>query len=163
MVLESLGPFAAPLAAETVQAYMKLQPGLKARATIALDRLNQAIRRRGAGDQALDVCIALETLLADGQGENTFKVALRAALLTEVNLSERKRVRGIVGASYVMRSAMVHNGKVPDPVKVVGRGDTSAADVSREAMRACGRVLLEILGRGELPNWYETELAVGVL
>ncbi len=163
MMLESLGPFSAPLAARTVQAYLTLQPGLKGRVAIALDRLNQAIRRRGAGDQALDVCIALETLLADGQGENTFKVALRAALLTEVDLSDRKRVRGVVGASYVMRSAMVHNGKVPDSVKVVGRGDMSAANVSREAMQACGRVLLEILKRSALPNWYETELGAAVL
>src|SRR4051812_40788080 len=65
------------------------------RITLALDRLNQGMRRRFPGDKAMDIAIALEALLSDtgAQTEVTYRLALRSALLLGGNLVERKKNR----------------------------------------------------------------------
>ena len=117
-------------------------------------RLNLAIRRQSIGDRALDVCIALEAILSDGQGENTYKVALRSALLTGLGTE----ARAAVGATYTLRSALVHDGVAPPMVKVAGNGKTRSEEVVAEAIRVCADVIDAVIRRGELPDWYEYEI-----
>jgi hypothetical protein len=158
MVLATMGPFDPADATRVVRQYLRLSDPLKAKVSLALDRLNQAMRRCSPGDQALDVCIALEALLSDGQGENTFKVGLRAALLSASDPDARRRARAAIGAAYKLRSAVVHDGVVPEGVKVAEGGKQGASDVAERAMRACANVIRSMIDRGAAPDWYTFEL-----
>lgn len=100
----------AELASSLVGRYLSLGGSVKQRLRVALERLNQGLRRFRPGDQAMEVSIALETLLADGGTENTYKIGLRTALLLGGDTVTKQQNRAIVGAAYVMRSALVHSG-----------------------------------------------------
>lgn len=140
-------------------AFLRLGGPLKAPLRLALRRFNQALRRPSHGDRALDLAIALESLLVDGAGENTYKMGLRAALLLGGAIKQRREVRAVVSALYVLRSALIHDGVLPSEVKVVNVGKRPAPDVVNDATEICARVLRSILEAGSIPNWYEYELA----
>jgi hypothetical protein len=123
--------------------------------------LNQAIRRLRSGDRALELAIVLESLLADGPGENTYKVGLRTALLIGGDEDTRLANRAVVGALYTLRSQLVHDGKVSDKVKVVRRGKVNTSQVVSEAVRISAQVIREVLDRGEIPDWYLLEVKSG--
>lgn len=158
MVLETMGPFDPADATRVVRQFLQLNAPLKKKVSIALDRLNQAMRRRSPGDQALDVCIALESVLSDGQGENTFKVGLRAALLSEAAPDARRDARATIGAAYKLRSAVVHDGVVPSDISVFGSGKQRPSDVAERALRVCANVIRSVIERGATPDWYTFEL-----
>ncbi len=142
--------------------FLDLPDPLRATLRLALSRLNQAVRRPPHGDRALDLSIALETLLVDGGGENTYKVGLRAALLVDAPLERRRQVRATIGALYTLRSALVHNGVLPAKVKVARGGNRLSSEVVKEATAICAMVLRAILDGGSVPDWYDYELTVGL-
>jgi hypothetical protein len=154
MRLYAVSDFDLIQAVRVVRGFYQLESKLRSRLSVALGRLNLAIRRQSVGDRALDVCIALEAILSDGQGENTYKVALRSALLTGLGIE----ARGAVGAAYTLRSALVHDGVAPNEVKVAGKGKTLSEEVVAEAIRVCACVIDAVIRRGKLPDWYEYEL-----
>lgn len=154
MRYDAVSDFNCAQAVELVRGFYRLEANLRRRLSVALDRLNLAIRRQSIGDRALDVCIALEAILSDGQGENTYKVALRSALLTGLGTE----ARAAVGATYTLRSALVHDGVAPPMVKVAGKGKTRSEEVVAEAIRVCADVIDAVIRRGELPDWYEYEI-----
>ena len=154
MQIDAIGDFNCAQAVELVCCFYQLESKLRRKLSIALDRLNLAIRRQSVGDRALDVCIALEAMLSDGQGENTYKVALRTALLTGLGVEARRAV----GATYSLRSALVHDGVAPPTTKVPGKGRIPSEEVTTEAIRVCAQVIVAILQRRGLPDWYEFEL-----
>ena len=143
---------------EVVDRFLALGEPLRGKLRLALERLNQALRRRPSGDKALDLSIALEILLVDGSGENTHKVGLRAALLLDVLLEERLQARSIIGGLYILRSALVHDGILPPDVKLVRFGKRPSGQVIEDATVICGKVIRSILFRGEIPDWYYFEL-----
>ena len=146
------------LASSLVGKYLSLEGNDKQRLKLALDRLNQGLRRLKPGDQAMEISIALETLLADGGTENTYKIGLRAALLLGGDVETMLQNRGIVGGAYVMRSALVHSGAVPNEIKVPHLGKLPAHEVARRAATICGEVIQRIIIRGNIPAWFEYEL-----
>ena len=141
-----------------ISAFLALSGKTLARVRVSLERLNQALRRRAAGDYALELSIALEALLAEGQGENAYKVALRAGLLSADDAERRAESRGIIGAVYSLRSALVHNGRAPEMVKVRGKGQLPATDIVQQGASITATVIREVIRRGEIPNWYALEL-----
>jgi hypothetical protein len=158
MRYDAVSDFNCAQAVELVRGFYRLEANLRLRLSVALDRLNLAIRRQSIGDRALDVCIALEAILSDGQGENTYKVALRSALLTGLGTG----ARAAVGATYTLRSALVHDGVAPPMVKVAGKSKTRSEEVVAEAIRVCADVIDAVIRRGELPDWYEYEINMTV-
>jgi len=154
MHYDAVSDFNCAQAVELVRGFYRLEAKLRRRLIVALDRLNLAIRRQSIGDRALEVCIALEAILSDGKGENTYKVALRSALLTGLGTE----ARAAVGATYSLRSALVHDGVAPSMVKVAGKGKTRSEEVVAEAIRVCADVIDAVIRRGELPDWYEYEI-----
>lgn len=130
-----------------------------ARVRVSLQRLNQALRRRAVGDCALELSIALEALLSDGsQGEHTYKVALRAALLSGGDLERRAESRAIIHAVYGLRSALVHRGTAPEMVKVRSKGQLPAKEVVKQGASITATVIREVIRRGEIPDWNALEL-----
>jgi len=155
------GEFDPDTAKRILQAFVKLEGTTKKRVLVAAERLNRAMRRSNAGDRATDLCIALETLLTDGQGENTFKVGLRSALLVGGDLPTRFHNRAIVGATYSLRSAVMHNGQAKEKVKVVKEGWKNSAKVADEAVQITAVVIRKIIECQSIPDWYLFELTGG--
>jgi hypothetical protein len=145
---------------DIVSAFFRLRGNPpQAKIRIALSRLNQAMRRPPHGDRTLDLAIALESLLVDGAGENTFKLGLRCGLLLPGSIERRRSVRSVIGALYTLRSALAHDGVLPSEVKVVGQGKKPSAQIVEEATRVCAEVLRTILLSGWIPDWYASEIA----
>lgn len=148
----------AELASSLIGKYLSMDGSVKQRLRVALDRLNQGLRRFRPGDQAMEISIALETLLADGGTENTYKIGLRTALLLGGDTATRQENRAIVGSAYAMRSALVHSGTVSNEIKVPRLGKIPADEVAKRAAKICGEVIQSIIKRGHIPEWFEFEL-----
>jgi len=146
-------------APKLIEKYMALDGSVRRRVKLATQRLNQAIRRRNPGDRAVELSIALETLLADGEGEFTWKIGFRSALLSAATLPERLINRSIITAVYKLRSLLMHTGESPPTIAVkhVGKKEPSA-NVITLAAAICGRVICAIIERGHIPNWHQFEL-----
>ncbi len=140
-----------------VSRYLSLDGSIRNRLRIALGRLNQALRRRPSGDKAIDLCIALEAILVDGVGENTYKVGLRAALLLPCAAADRILSRGLIGALYTVRSAVLHSGLVPKQVKVVSQGKKTLEEIMSHSTNVCADVVRSLITRGTFPDWYTLE------
>jgi len=144
-----------------VRAYVRIDSPVRNRLRTAMERLHQALIRRSPADQALEIAIALETLLVNSAGEHTFKIALRAALLTSDDLTERSQNRAIIEAVYGMRSALMHTGQSPTECKVRNSGKQPAATVATSAARITARIIRRALADGHLPDWDTLELSQG--
>lgn len=138
--------------------YLSLENSIRQRIRVSLGRLNQGLRRFRPGDQAMEISIALETLLADGGTENTYKIGLRAALLLGGDMATKFENRAIVGGAYIMRSSLVHSGTVPDEIKVPRLGKVQAGEVAKKAAKVSAEVIQNIIQRGQIPEWFELEL-----
>ena len=57
-------------------------------------------------------------------------------------------------AIYNLRSKAVHNGKVPDKIKIrKGEGPTATPEFITRAQDLCRDSILKILEDGEFPDW----------
>jgi len=146
-------------ASSLVRAYTELTLSVKSRVHTALTRLHQALTRREPADSALEISIALETLLVNSPGEHTFKIALRAAMLGSDNVEDRMANRAIIEAAYGMRSALMHSGHSATVVTVKGQGKRAAAEVISEAEIITARVIKRIIMKGAPPDWNQFELS----
>lgn len=139
-----------------VDRYLQLQPDVRPLCDVAIDRLNLARRRASPGDKAIDGAICLEALLGDeDHQELTYRLKLRAALLLETELAERKRVRDTVGAFYSLRSAIVH-GRVRKK-----RDEAKDAACATAGLDICARVLRTIVLHNRKPVPGDWELSGG--
>lgn len=79
---------------------------------VGLRRFNQVFTRDLVEDRIIDLTIALEsTLLAGIQQELSYRIALRGAVLLE-GLRPPEETQDIIQALYVIRSKVVHEGKL---------------------------------------------------
>jgi len=145
-------------AKRVVAAFLGMSADVRTKVRLSLIRFNQALRRSPHEDRALDLAIALESLLVDNAGENTYRLGLRAALLLGGSLAQRKHTRAVIGALYALRSKLVHDGVLPQAVKVTGTGKRPSAEVVKDATVLAGRLLERIVSRGYIPDWDEYEL-----
>jgi hypothetical protein len=153
--------FHATEAKALISSYLKLPEDVRDRVRTSIQRLVQAMLRRTVGDKAADLSIALETLLAsDGGGEHTWKVSTRAAALTGWDLQSALYRRGIVAATYRMRSALVHTGSASNQITVRGE-KRSAGEVCEEAVRICAAVIRAIIERASIPDWAAFDVSGG--
>jgi hypothetical protein len=157
--VESTGPVDTDRAIVLLDQFIVLDSGQKIKARIAMQRLSQAYLRRSPADKALELAIALEAMLVDSPGEHTFKIGLRAALLTSSNLDARRRNRAIIQAMYKVRSSLMHSGQASDICRVSGYGDMQTAQVITEASAITAGVIEKIVGFGATPDWSAIELS----
>ena len=147
-----------PETASIINAFLELPIIVQKRVYIALDRLNRSIRRHNIGDKSLDLAIAIETLLAENSGENTYKVGLRAGLLDQGTQDSRMHSRATISALYSIRSAVVHNGEAPKDISVKGSGSKPSKEVVTEAINITANIIKTIAKSGSMPDWYRLEL-----
>lgn len=138
-----------------VQGYLALQGDTQHKVRVALQRLNQAQRRRNVGDRALELSTAFETLLGDdATTEMTHKIKVRSARLVGGPDDVRKKNAAIINKAYEIRSKLVHTGHVdPAKFKIVCGQRMSASDIIDHAVTVCVDLIKIIIRRGSIPNW----------
>lgn len=141
-----------------VNSFYRLNNKFQPQCRLALERLNQAMRRRlSLGDKAIDLAIALEILLADN-GENTYKIALRGALLLDGSQEDQLKTRAIIGGLYSLRSAVVHSGKIPNTINLKEYGKKKIEELLKEAEVITAKIIISLMKRGNIPDWYSFEM-----
>ena len=146
---------------ELVQRFAELDPSLKTRVRIAVERLRQSLIRDDPADSTLEISIALESLLSSGFDGGRYKISLRASLLLTENLEGRVKARATLEAAYKMRNGLVHQGETKTEVDVKGQGRTPAKEVARRAADITALVTKRIIMSGGLPEWGRFELSNG--
>jgi hypothetical protein len=144
---------------DEVRAFLSLPTDVQRRARTANERVHLALIRWSPADRMVEVAIALETLLVNSPGENTFKVSLRSALLASDGLQSRALDRATISAAYGLRSALMHGGASPSLCKVHGKGELPAAEVADRAVEIARAVIRRILFDGRIPDWSALELS----
>jgi hypothetical protein len=103
-----LDPIEAP---QIVQGYLALETQTKNKVRVALERLGQAQNRRSLGDRAVELSIALETLMGDNATtEMTHKIKVRSVRLIGGSDEVRKKNSAVMNKAYSIRSSLVHTG-----------------------------------------------------
>jgi hypothetical protein len=156
--LVSFGVFDTERAQRLVRTYLALDAGARGRIHLALDRFDRALRRHTPGDAAMELAICLDSLLGDGEGELTWKVGLRSALIVAGTRSERFERRAVVEAIYRLRSKVVHTGRTPTSIVKRGHGKLSPAELRPMATITTAEVISAAIYRGKPPDWFDEEL-----
>jgi hypothetical protein len=145
---------------QIVQAFIALVPRVKDRIRVSIERINQALRRRNVGDQAVELCTALETLVGDdGTAEMTHKVKVRATRLVGGSQSIRFRNSKLLNEAYAIRSKLVHTGKVDESKKtLIGERHLSRAEIVKEAVGIAVDLIKVLIRRGSIPEWSEFDV-----
>ena len=123
--------------------YFSLHPQKRSKMLrIPLDRLGRAGRERDFADRAIDLGIALESLLLhdiENHGELSFRLSLRGAWLIGTTDTERLEIQRSLKRLYDLRSRAVHSGFIEqstDTGSTIGR--------ATEICRALIRRLIEL-------------------
>lgn len=121
---------------------------------IPLERLNRALRAETWEDWAIDLGVALESLLLEPQekGELSFRLSLRGARIAEQEPAKREVVFDLLKALYGCRSDAVHTGKLPK--KKSGR---PVPDILQDSSILAAGLILRF-ARDGFPNWTEVHL-----
>ena len=127
----------------------------RSRLRSAMDRLNAAYHRVTVFDQAIDAAIALEAALAtaDGHGEISFRLRLRAALLLGGSVEDRRATAAKVKGLYDVRSAVIHGGT---------KRSQEAGEKVEEGLTVVGLILRRLMEVGDVADWKTVEFLGGV-
>jgi hypothetical protein len=109
------------------------------RLNVAIDRLHFSVDRSTPEDALVDLIIALEAIYGDGEGANTYKIAMRSAAFLFSTLDDRLATRRLVTRAYKERSALVHGGR--------GEPSASITQLSAEMQRLVRESLYRIAER----------------
>jgi len=139
----------------------EMRSGEKEAIRIGLDRLSLAFRRRTDIDKAIDLGIALESMLLHSlspsdRGELKFRSAIRGSAFLGGTKQERLEVFNLLKDAYDLRSAAVHTGRFGKDKK---RG-LSPPQVLEKAAVVCARIARKLIEHTTFPNW-ETEFVIG--
>jgi hypothetical protein len=142
-----------------IEEFLQLDQSMKDQLRVPLERMNQALRRSdprsGITDKAIDLGIALESLLLKDRSSNdpvSFPFRLRAAWLLGNDSETRLRFMSIFKSLYNLRSDAVHTGSVDSKVKVQGRRVETKYFLN-EGIDLCGQVIRKIISDQKFPDW----------
>jgi len=99
-----------------VEKYLQTGEALWAIVDVPLHRLNEAVRHKNLIDKALDLGIALETLLLhnlSNSAQLSYQLRLRGAWLMGADVEDRKKIQETLKKLYDFRSKAAHEGKLP--------------------------------------------------
>ena len=148
-------------APKVVQAFLALSGTARNKIRVALDRLNQAQRRHGIGDRAMELCIAFEALVGDAATtEMTHKVKVRAVRLLGGASDERVKNSQTIKIAYDIRSKLVHTGHVePGEQKIILGEKFAVSDILDKATTLCADLIKILIFRGSIPDWPHFDIA----
>lgn len=140
-----------------VQAYIAIKGDTRDKLRVALQRLNQSLRRSasGIGDRAVELATAFETMLGDnGNTEMTHKITVRAVRLLGGNSEIRIMNASILKKTYHVRSKLVHTGHVNiDKPMNICKNRMSISDIIDHSTNMCIDLIKIIILRGSIPDW----------
>jgi hypothetical protein len=109
----------------------------------------------GCGDRAIELSIALETLLGDRDPtEMAYRIRLRSARLLGGPDAEREKNIALIKAAYSIRSIMVHRGRVEtNKIKPIGDTKLNPSQIIDAAIALCAAIIKKFICRGSIPDW----------
>ncbi|MFM0395216.1 hypothetical protein [Paraburkholderia phytofirmans] len=118
--------------------------------SIPLLRLNEAVRRQQSVSRAVDLGIALESLLLTDSSNNTLFFSVRGAWLLGKDVEDRARIVKQLKRLYKYRSEAVHSGKLsvkkPSDVELIEKE-------LKDGLIFCATAIKRIIDHGDLPQW----------
>lgn len=135
---------------DLVQAYFRLSPSVREKLKTPLTRLNLALRRSSPVDTAIELRIALESLLAqdlDANAPISYTVRLRGSHLGADKLEERLELYETLGKVYRICSQAVHQGGFSK------KDEKKASDILAVGAEICGSLIGRIIEQGRIPEW----------
>jgi hypothetical protein len=147
-------------AKDLVGAYLALTGNTRNQVRVALQRLIQAQLRHNVGDRAVELSIALETLMGDkATTEMTHKVTVRSVRLLGGPPGVRRKNRRVITEAYNIRSKLVHGSHVKPTATTNIEGKRLTASAIIEAATAiCVDLIKLIIHRGSIPDWSEFDI-----
>ena len=145
----------------------KLNPKVRKKLEIAIDRWIRSKASRDREDQIIDLVIALEALYLPDAGESTFKLAVRASWYLGKGKEDRGKLLADFKALYKCRSAVVHGGELKEKENVTIQGQTvSMFDFITQCQNRCRESIQKIMKQcskeGKFPeNDYWDSLTLG--
>lgn len=111
--------------------YFKLNKVQREKFDVPLYRLNEAVRHVNPIDRAIDLGVALESLLLHGENEKvqlSLQLRLRGAWLLGENAASRKRIYFHLRDLYNYRSGAAHSGRLTKKAKDYALAEASLKD-----------------------------------
>ena len=128
---------------------------------IPIDRWIKSKTHQGYVDRMIDLGIAFESFYLRGiRNELSFRFGLRASLYLEDGVEQRALLKREIGQIYDIRSQAVHEGTVPQQVRIEGH-DVRMMDFYERSQELFKRSLLKVIEKGRVPNWGSIELGGG--
>ena len=141
-------------AQRTIAQFQGLQPLAKKKVITATSRLKHGLSRHHAGDQAVELSIALETLVGDAaNAEMTHKVSVRAVRMLGGPPDVRARNLAILKRTYDVRSKVVHQGEQASGTVTVASEKMTVDALMTEAACLCAELIKVVIKRGSVPSW----------
>jgi hypothetical protein len=154
--------------------FLALDPVSQSRLRLPLRRFNAFLLTESLSDQAIEAGVALESLLSepgDPKDGIIHRMAVRAALLTAVELGARKNVAKRVRDIYSLRSVAAHGADLDEVIRerapwgVEGRfrRPESIRQVLDDAKELIPNVFSAIFRLGSFPEYGSLDLSPDVL
>jgi len=145
-----------------LRAFQALAKADKKKVETAINRLGYSILRLGDSNKALELAIALETLLGDNELTGmAHKSRTRAGRFLGGTGQQRKRSADIVRKVYDIRSALVHAGTNTTKDQNIGGSKISVHDLIIEATTLVCKIIEKVLEQGNIPSWETFDLEIG--
>ncbi|MGE5512267.1 MAG: hypothetical protein ACM31O_13555, partial [Bacteroidota bacterium] len=140
-----------PKIADLFQRYIAIGGEVRDVLRISLDRLALALRESMLTDRAIDLGIALETMLLHNageadRGELRYRAAIRGATFLGGSSEERLRTYNLLRDAYDLRSKAVHSGRI-DPKDKIRK--MVPAEILSNAAATCAAVARALIEREE--------------
>jgi hypothetical protein len=134
---------------DVVAKYRLLSEKDRAHIAVPLHRLNESVRHQSEVDMALDLGIALESILRNDNDKEqlTLQFRLRGAWLLGDDGDHRAALFQQFGDIYTLRSQAAHKG-----ILSTKKGTTPAAVISG-GQKLCAEAIKRIILKGGFPDW----------
>ena len=143
-----------------------LNKGTFEKLRIPIERWIQSKTPQTLEDKMIDLGIAFESLYLldrDGNSELSFQLRLRASWHLGKDKVDRETLIDEFKAIYTLRSKAVHNGEVPENIKIrKGEEPIATSEFIPRAQDLCRKSILKILIDGKFPDYdYWNNLILG--
>lgn len=124
----------------------------------AMRRFEQSLSRHSAGNQAIDLCTALEQLLgSDGQSPISWSNGLRCAALVGRDDDEKCKVRDVINSLYKARNQFVHGGELDTNITTRTMGQVPLSIILSNTQLLFGRLVERLVELERDPDWFRLE------
>lgn len=140
--------------APTYQQFLALEPEDRLHIQAALNRLKHSKVRWNIVDRAIDLGIALESILLKPNEDKGLKPKFsnRAGWLISRSPDD-EYIQHFFHTLYECRSNAVHDGNLQDKYEISGYGEITAVDLIEKGTEFALAVTVKIIEHGSIPQW----------